>query len=259
MFADDSDNNRFVIAAYLTNYSIEIEMAVNGLEAYEKFKAGQYDLVLMDIQMPIMDGYESLAKIREWEKINSKILTPIIATTAHAFQEDIQKSIDAGFTDHLSKPIRKKKLLTVMGKYIEIIIEHPGMKPGYNEKRNAATHNLTDKPEPNYSMNFNQPDKTDQKEIIIIKVDPVLKKHVSLYQKNLLNNTNTITNAIEQDDFETIRILGHTMKGEGSTFGFHGVTEIGGKIEIAAEKKEFDKIADLNKNLINYLKNVEIQ
>jgi len=71
----------------------------------------------MDIEMPVMDGYTAINKIRQWEAKNKIKTTPIIALTAHALVEHRQKSLDAGFTDHLNKPIKKANLLDAIEKY----------------------------------------------------------------------------------------------------------------------------------------------
>ncbi len=77
----------------------------------EKFKSGRYDLVLMDMQMPVMDGYTATRTIREWESQSGLKPTPIIALTAFALKEEMQKSLDAGCNAHLTKPIKKATLL----------------------------------------------------------------------------------------------------------------------------------------------------
>ena len=85
-----------------------------------KFMAGKYNIILMDMQMPIMDGYTATKLIREWEAkkgIKKSQTTPIIALTAYALMEEIQKSLDAGCTAHLTKPIKKAKLLEGIDEY----------------------------------------------------------------------------------------------------------------------------------------------
>ena len=79
----------------------------------------EYDLILMDMQMPVMDGYTATQSIRTWERDQGAAPTPIVALTANALKEDIQKSLDAGCTTHLTKPIRKAVLL-------DTIREHAG-------------------------------------------------------------------------------------------------------------------------------------
>jgi CheY-like chemotaxis protein len=114
LVVDDSEDNRFLIQAYFANTPIKIEVAENGRAALEKFKSGRFDMVLMDIQMPIMDGYAALAAIRDWERRSSQPKTPVLALTAFALNEEKEKALAAGFTAHVTKPIRKNQLLTAV-------------------------------------------------------------------------------------------------------------------------------------------------
>ncbi|MBP9532329.1 MAG: response regulator, partial [Syntrophaceae bacterium] len=85
--------------------------AVNGEEAVALFQSGPYDLVLMDMQMPVMDGYTATRVIRRWEEEQGRDRTPVIALTAYALKEDAAKSEAAGCDTHLTKPIKKAVLL----------------------------------------------------------------------------------------------------------------------------------------------------
>jgi two-component system sensor histidine kinase/response regulator len=100
-----------LIQSYLKKTVHQVDAAENGMEAVEKFKSRVYDLVLLDMQMPVMDGYTAAKAIRQWEKENGKTAAPIIALTAYALKEETQKSFDAGCTAHLTKPIKKAKLM----------------------------------------------------------------------------------------------------------------------------------------------------
>ncbi len=81
--------------------------------------AGDYDLVLMDIQMPVMDGYEATRKIREYEnRQGGSSPTPIVAVTANAFKEDQERCLAAGCTDYLAKPVSKIKLLQCVARHV---------------------------------------------------------------------------------------------------------------------------------------------
>src|SRR3989475_10821152 len=88
-----------------------LDLADNGAIAVAKFRARGFDLVLMDMQMPVLDGYAATRKIRQWEEEIGRPPTPIIALTAFALQEEIRKSLDAGCTAHLTKPSKKATLL----------------------------------------------------------------------------------------------------------------------------------------------------
>jgi len=89
----------------------------NGKLAVEARMNADYDLILMDIQMPVMDGITAAGKIREWEKKCSATRTPIIALTAHATHAHRQQCISYGMDDFLTKPISKKQLLAVVDKW----------------------------------------------------------------------------------------------------------------------------------------------
>ncbi len=117
LLVEDSADNRLLIQAYLKKTRCTVDTAENGVVAVEKFKAESYDIVLMDIQMPEMDGYEATKAIREWEKSNNRTPTPVIALTAHATVDDYNRSIAAGCTDHLVKPIKKERLFDALRKY----------------------------------------------------------------------------------------------------------------------------------------------
>ncbi|MBU3952019.1 MAG: response regulator [Proteobacteria bacterium] len=111
LLAEDAKENQFVIRAYLKTHPYKIDLAVNGQIAVDLFLKQDYNLVLMDIQMPVMDGYEATRVIRNWEKKNHRQPTPIVALTAHAFESVRQQCQDAGCSGYLSKPIKKALLL----------------------------------------------------------------------------------------------------------------------------------------------------
>jgi PAS domain S-box-containing protein len=117
LLAEDSSDNRLLIQAYLKHTPYLLEMVGNGLLALEKVKTKPYDLVLMDIQMPVLDGYAATKAIRHWEREQHHDPIPIVALTAYALSEDAKKSLAAGCAAHLSKPIQKADLLAVIAAY----------------------------------------------------------------------------------------------------------------------------------------------
>lgn len=119
LLVEDNEDNRLLINAYLKRTTFEIEEAENGQIAVEKFATGKYSLVLMDIQMPVMDGHTATREIRRWEKENHLESTPIVALTAHAVKEDMEKSLQAGCDSHLTKPIKKATLLQTLDRFMK--------------------------------------------------------------------------------------------------------------------------------------------
>jgi len=92
-------------------------VAENGRIGLDKFMSVDFDLFLMDMRMPVMNGYAATREIPKWEAENRQDTTPVIALTAHALMEDRQKCLDAGCTDYLSKPLKKDGLLKKISEY----------------------------------------------------------------------------------------------------------------------------------------------
>ena len=118
LLVEDNQDNRLLIKAYLKGTNHVLTMAENGREAVDKFKLEKYDLILMDVQMPIMDGYTATKEIRAYEREKGAGPTPIVALTAHTFNEDIENSIHAGCNRHIAKPIKKTTLLEIIDTFV---------------------------------------------------------------------------------------------------------------------------------------------
>jgi two-component system sensor histidine kinase/response regulator len=116
LLADDSPDNRLVVKAFLQKTSFQIDEAENGQRVVEIVQNHRYDLILMDIQMPLLDGFAATRAIREWERAQGLPPVPIIALTASALDEDVQRAREAGCNLHVSKPIKKKTLLSAIAK-----------------------------------------------------------------------------------------------------------------------------------------------
>ena len=121
LLVDDVDVNREIAVMLLENVGFKIDTATNGKDAVEKFSKsapGDYDAILMDIQMPIMNGYEATRAIRKLE--NKKLANiPIIAMTANAFSEDVQAAKNAGMNSHIAKPIDVAKMIEVLAEVLK--------------------------------------------------------------------------------------------------------------------------------------------
>jgi CheY-like chemotaxis protein len=117
LIAEDSEDNMFILQAFLRGQDIHIERAENGRIALDKLKSNRYDLVLMDVEMPIMDGYETTRQFRAWEQETAASSVPVVALTAHTGPDHLGRSIDAGCTAYLAKPINKRALVEAINKY----------------------------------------------------------------------------------------------------------------------------------------------
>ena len=114
LLAEDAPDNRFLIQAYLKKLPYRIDIAENGRVAIEKFRASRPDLVLMDVQMPEVDGLAATRAIRQWESEQGLAPTPIVALTASALDDDVKRSLAAGCDQHVSKPVKRPVLLAAI-------------------------------------------------------------------------------------------------------------------------------------------------
>jgi signal transduction histidine kinase/DNA-binding response OmpR family regulator len=118
LFADDSPDNRALIKAYMTSTPHTFDFAEDGKEAVARFMANQYDVVFMDIQMPILDGYAAVEQIRRWENHLGRTPTPVVALTASADTEAIRRTQQVGCNLHVSKPLKKATLFDTIDRCV---------------------------------------------------------------------------------------------------------------------------------------------
>jgi CheY-like chemotaxis protein len=111
LLVDDHDVNRMLITTYLKATPYVIDQAENGAEGLKRFQAGTYDLVLLDMQMPVLDGYATAEKLREFEIRQKRARTPVLALTAHALKEELDRALQAGCDGVVVKPVRRNELL----------------------------------------------------------------------------------------------------------------------------------------------------
>jgi two-component system sensor histidine kinase/response regulator len=132
LLVDDSMDNRLLISSYLKRMPYRIDEAQNGEEAFHRATATRYDLILMDLQMPVVDGLQATRMIRDWELANGVPRTPIIVLTASVLEDDVRKTLAAGADLHLSKPVTRGMLLQAIGE-LEAVEGEPA-----SDRDNAA-------------------------------------------------------------------------------------------------------------------------
>ncbi|MEF2146399.1 MAG: response regulator [Desulfovibrionaceae bacterium] len=126
LLAEDSEDNVLIMRLYLKNYPCDIDVAEDGENAVRLFRANTYGLVLMDIQMPGMDGYQATECIREVERERGQAPVPVIAVTAHASDEIRRRVLDSGADGYITKPVPKARLLEAIRSVVE-----EGGRPGF--------------------------------------------------------------------------------------------------------------------------------
>ncbi|MBF0109067.1 MAG: PAS domain S-box protein [Magnetococcales bacterium] len=114
LLADDAEDNRMVIEAFLSHTDHRLTLVENGQMALERFQEESFDLVFMDIEMPVMDGLTATRNIRLWEMIEGLHRVPVVALTAHAMKEETRRILEAGCDLHLTKPVRKRSIFRLL-------------------------------------------------------------------------------------------------------------------------------------------------
>ncbi|MDB5364382.1 MAG: multi-sensor hybrid histidine kinase, partial [Rhodospirillales bacterium] len=209
LLAEDSPDNCTITMAYLEDTPYLVEIAETGAIACEKFTTGDYDLVLMDRQMPAMDGLTATRTIRAWERANNRPPKPIIALTASALKGDREKCLAAGCTAFLTKPIKQEVLL-------QAIKEHSLVGPRLPKEQSP------------------------QKDALPLLANHKLAARIPAYLRNCRLDVSSMLDALDRVDLETVALLGHNMRGSGGAYGFQAITDIGAAIQMAAESADTD-------------------
>ena len=234
LMAEDSPDNCMLIEAYFKGTNYALDVVENGERAVERFTHGTYDAVLMDIHMPVMDGYTATRQIRAWERANARDRTPVMALTASAQEEAVRESLAAGCDSHLAKPIRRTMLLQAID---EIIARKNSAESGAAAQA-SATHNDGN---PN-----------------VVHIDADLSDLVPNFLAHKRDDARTIAAAIEMGDYATLSQLGHKMKGEGGSYGFDAITAMGAALEDAAKIQDQVAARHWAAELTTFLNTLEV-
>jgi signal transduction histidine kinase/DNA-binding response OmpR family regulator len=218
LLAEDSASNVVLMQAYLAGTGCTLDLAGDGEVAMQRLTTGHYNLVLMDVQMPKVDGYEVTRRFREWERAKSVARTPVIAVTAHAFQEDIEQAIKAGADAHLTKPIRRETLLEA----IEL---------------------------------YQRPDDASN---IRVTVPDFIRELAPEFLRRQRYGMLAVSAALRNGEFDPIQSFAHNMKGCGRSFGFPRLTDLGREMETAAKAGNAGALKEQVAVLREYLTAVDI-
>ncbi len=207
LIAEDSADNRFLLQAYLNGSPHQCTFADSGKAALNIFAAESFDLILMDMQMPVMDGLSATRAIRALEQEKGTAAIPILALTANARPEDVEASRNAGCDVHLSKPISKDKLLCAIEEYGPL-------------KRSPQAH------EPGSLQS------------IEIEIPSGLEKIVPGYLAARRAELPHMASLLAASGFQQLAFAAHNMKGTGTSYGFPTLTKMGALLEQSAKQMD---------------------
>ena len=208
LLAEDSPDNQRLISLFARKNGAEVTVVNNGKAAVETALAGDFDLVLMDMQMPIMDGVEATRVLRQ-----TGYPGPIVALTANAMKEDRQRCANAGCDDFLTKPIDRSEFNRVLNQYL-VHLEEPS------------------------TLEFMQ-------QAVADTLAEELLELAKEFIENLPSRISSIRAARENENWKELRTHVHQLKGIAGTFGYHDVSAKAGEIDQLLKEKQLEHLDDL--------------
>ena len=216
LLVEDNEINQIVAEDLLTSMGLIVDIANNGKEGVKRALAQSFDLIFMDIQMPIMDGFTATQHIRT---VSSLQTIPIVAMTAHAMEGDLEKSLAAGMNGHLTKPIDMDKLVMVLNHWFG---------DQHNGNVNAVPR-IENTDLPAFLPPFD-----------LVAALAICNQNATLLHKLLLNfkvnysdTANELTRLIEEKSFKQAKHLAHSMNGIAGTLGAHELKNAAAALELA--------------------------
>ncbi len=247
LIADDVEANRKLVQLVLGNAGAELEQAANGQEAYELARDGDFDMILMDMQMPVMDGFAAVRKLR-----SEGFDKPIFALTADAMKGSEEKCLDAGCSGFLAKPIDLDKLLRTVAEVIREVnpqrvrpvVDETPKTPAASDESIAAAGTATTK----LVMPAN----------LTLDLD-ALREIARDYLPYLQEQIAEISDAWDQRDFAAVAKIAHSIKGSAGTFGLEQFTEPAAQLQHLATERQEDAIEGAVAHLIQLAETAEVE
>ncbi|MFA4985959.1 MAG: response regulator, partial [Candidatus Brocadiia bacterium] len=226
LLVDDNVINRKVASAIISRAGFYVETAADGLEAIEKVPLREYVLILMDVQMPNMDGIETTRRL----KASEYSTIPIAAMTAYAMADDYHRCMDAGMDDFLAKPVRQEALYELLRKYADRVI--PPVQPGepvHPEKRSSRLQIM------------NKPD-------ALARLDgdeDLLREVTGLFSASLPEYIGEARKALKENQVEHLARIAHTIKGAAANISAERISDVALEIEKLARGNATADIGEL--------------
>lgn len=215
LLVDDGETNRKLISLFLTRSGAAVELAENGALALHAAEKTRFDAVLMDMQMPVMDGYTATVRLRE-----KGYSGPIIALTAHAMKGDREKCESAGCSGYLAKPVNMDEL-------VRTVLEAVGQGTA-NRQLSVASRTISPPSQPP-AQKYHSTLPTD---------DPEIREVVTEFIDSIAQRLDAMSQALATEDFDELARLAHALKGSGGTAGFPCFTEPAARIEKLAKARQ---------------------
>ena len=224
LVVEDYHFNMMLVLRFLAELGADIDKAETGRVAVDRVQASEYDLVLMDVQMPEMDGLAATRSIRSWERAHGRPATPIIALTASVLNAERNQCFAAGCTGFIAKPVKKQELLAAVRRVLNL---PAGPVAGTNPPAK-------------------------------VRVDPEIASLTPRFLEAVREGLLEIRRASADKNMEIAIRRAHQIAGTGGSYGFHEISELGRKLETAAKAGDSVGLAQFLTQLETYLATVEI-
>lgn len=264
LVAEDVELNQFIARQIMEPWGIEVSIAVNGKEAVEKVKTTAYDLILMDIQMPEMDGIEATEIIRKMDDASIANI-PIIALTANALKGDNHRYFQAGMNDYITKPYTEEKLYAVISKYLLTSKKQPSRAvPVFEHPKVSIAI-----PEPNATVlieNVKPPSGIADEALLydLTMVNTIgkgnegfAKKMISLFLAQMPGDISKLNLSAQKGEWEAVSKLAHKMKPSIDGMGIGSLKETVREIETGARSGEAFNETELLRLISEYTSTME--
>ena len=234
LLVEDGQTNRRMMKLILRAHNVTVVEAENGEIGVELAINGNFDVILMDMQMPVQDGYSATRELR-----GKGLQIPVIALTAHAMKGDREKCIAAGCTDYLTKPINEERLILALSKYLTVTSPRKG-----GETPDPSTTVVADLQEAQPTETFRAAELQEPVVSALPYEDADYREIIDDFRRELAQKLAQMNDCFEVRDFEGMAGLAHWLKGTAGTAGFDHFTIPAIRLERGAKSKSIDAVHD---------------
>ena len=218
LLVEDNPDNQQLIEMYVGKTGAKLDIVENGREGVDKALANDYDLVIMDMQMPVLDGLEAIKLLRE-----SGYTKPVISLTANAMLSNRDKCLAAGASDYLVKPLDLAKFFDTLNKYLADAEPISGTEPEITDEVNRKSADF-----------YNSSSYLDI---------------VERFKKKLPQMVAELSEAVLSKNWDVVQSKSHDLKGLGGTLGLHEITDVAARMNIQVKEKDYDQVAQTSTEL----------
>ena len=254
LVADDHLSNRKVIEMFLKDDPIQIDFAENGQLAVEKYHANEYDMIFMDMEMPVLNGLIATKTIRETEKRdNMSFSIPIIFLTAHALDEHRNQCFEAGGTACLTKPVKYQLLMETIQQYAPVHCFADNREKTIVESSDNQSIEKYD----TFGLEIETDDFDDMPDFSDVDIENSVAELLPFFIESTQQDLHQINISFQENNFEEIRRIGHSLKGSSGAYGQDHIGKIGESIELAVDQDEKGLILQYIQDLENALHKIK--